>query len=327
MEILMIGLASRKDVKSETRRPTKQKRWHRRDISLYLLALPGVLFFLVFSYAPMFGVIVAFKKFNISQGIWNSAWNGFQNFTFLFTSNQLPHVLFNTLFLNTLFIIATTSFSIALAIFFNEIHIRTFKRVVQSTILLPYFMSWVVISMMVQAILNGIGGQPALLNSWLALIGIKGVDWFLTPAVWPTVLTVLNVWQGAGYLSIIYLAAITSIPDEVYEAACIDGASRAQMALRVTLPLLVPTIMILLLLSIGRIFYGNFGMIYAIVGDNGQLFSTTDVIDTYVFRALRINGDLGTTAAAGLFQSVAGFILVVAANWISRRYSDDNALF
>jgi putative aldouronate transport system permease protein len=324
----MLGLESPRVVnKNVARRPPAQKRWYSKDFSLYLLAIPGIIFFLLFSYAPMFGIIVAFKQFDLSKGILGSDWNGFQNFTFFLTSNTLPHILFNTLFLNTLFIAGTTTVAVLLSICFNELHSRIFQRVAQSSVLLPYFMSWVVISMMLQELIGGVGGQQPLLNSWLGLIGIKGVDWYLVPGIWPALLTILRVWQGAGYLSVIYLAAITSISDEVYEAASIDGASRAQMALRITLPLLVPTILILLLLSIGKIFYGDFGMIYAIVGDNGQLFSTTDVIDTYVFRALRQNGDLGTTAAIGLFQSVAGFILVVAANWISRRYSDDTALF
>jgi putative aldouronate transport system permease protein len=188
-------------------------------------------------------------------------------------------------------------------------------------------MSWVVISMMLQEFIGGISGNPPLVNQWLSVIHLQGIDWYLTPTIWPSILTLVKVWQGAGYLSIIYLAAITSIPEEVYEAARIDGSSSAQMAWHITFPLLIPTILILLLLSVGRIFYGDFGMIYAIVGDNGVLFPTTDVIDTYVFRALREYGDFGMTAAVGLFQSAVGFVLVVIANWVARRYSPDTALF
>lgn len=307
------------------RRKRRGKRRH--DISLYLMAVPGIVFFLVFSYVPMLGIIVAFKSFNPVQGILRSPWAGLTNFDFLFASGQLVHVLWNTVFLNTLFIVATNLAAITLAILFNEIHIKATKRVAQSVILLPYFMSWMVVSLMLQELLSGIGGQGALFNSLLGDVGLHGLNWYADPTPWPWILTIVKLWQGAGYLSIIYLAAITSISDDVYEAAMIDGATRARMAWRITLPLLTPTTMILLILSVGRIFYGDFGMIYGIIGDNGPLFPTTDVIDTYVFRALRDTGDISGAAAAGLFQSVCGFVLVLVANWIARRHAPESAIF
>lgn len=297
------------------------------DYTLYLLALPGVVFFLIFSYFPMFGIVVAFKDFDVTKGILGSDWNGVQNFVFFFQSTILGRILFNTLFLNVLFILATTFTSVLLAILINEIRLRYLRRFFQSTIFIPYFMSWIVISMILQGFIGGIGGQEPLVNTWLNFIGIPSINWYLQPSVWPVLLTFLKVWQGAGYLSIIYLAAITSISPEIYEAARIDGCSSAQMAWRITVPLLIPTILIMLLLSVGKIFYGDFGMIYSLVGDNGTLFPTTDVIDTYVFRALRESGNLGMTAAVGLFQSVVGLILVLLVNWISRRYSDNTSLF
>lgn len=299
----------------------------RDNAPLYLLALPGVLFFLVFSYVPMFGIVMAFKDFDIVKGILGSAWVGFDNFKFFFTSGAASRVLTNTLYLNVLFIAFTTAAALALAISLNEIRLHAFKRVAQSVIFLPYFMSWVVVSMMLQAFLSGVSGQESYVNGLLAAVGLPGVDWFLEPGVWPWLLTFLRVWQGAGYLSIIYLAAITGIPDDVYEAARIDGASSRQLAWKITLPLLVPTIVIMTLLAVGRIFYGDFGLIYAIVGDNGVLLPTTEVIDTYVYRALRQFGDLGMAAAVGLFQSVAGLVLLLAANAWARRYSAESALF
>lgn len=299
----------------------------RESWTLYLLAIPGMVFFLIFSYSPMAGMIVAFKNFNIEQGIWGSPWNGLENFRFFFQSGAAQTVIVNTLFLNTLFIVATTVTSVGLAILINEIRLHAFKRVIQSTIFLPYFMSWVVISLMLQGFLSGIGGQHALMNEFLNVFALPAVDWYNTPSLWPVILTGLKVWQSAGYLSIIYLAAITSIPTDIYEAARIDGASSAQIAWRITLPLLIPTILILLILAVGRIFYGDFGMIYAIIGDNGVLYKTADVIDTYVFRALRVDGDFGQAGAVGLFQSLVGFVLVVIANGVSRRYSEDTALF
>lgn len=298
-----------------------------RDRTLWLLAVPGVLFFLVFSYAPMLGIVVAFKDFNVTEGILGSPWNGLENFRFFFTSGNAGRVLFNTLFLNVLFIAVTTFCSVWLAILINEIRLRRVKRTLQSVVFLPYFISPIVISIMLQGFLAGIGGQGGVVDDWLGLFNLPSISWYSEPGVWPWVLTVLKIWQLSGYLSIIYLAAITAIPDDVYEAARIDGASSAKIARRITLPLLVPTMIVLLLLSVGRIFYGDFGTIYAIIGDNGTLFPTTDVIDTFVFRALRTSGDLGMTAAVGLFQSVVGFVLVIAATAIIRRYSRESTFF
>lgn len=305
----------------------KRRRRTRRDKTLYLLAVPGVAFFLLFSYAPMFGIVMAFKDFNVTEGILGSPWTGLENFRFFFTSGNAGRVLFNTLFLNILFIAATTFCSVWLAILLNEIRLRRTKRTLQSIVFLPYFISPIVISIMLQGFLAGIGGQGGIIDEWLGVFNFPSVSWYSTPGVWPWVLTILKVWQSAGYLSIIYLAAITAIPDEVYEAARIDGASSAKIASRITLPLLVPTMIVLLLLNIGRIFYGDFGMIYAIVGDNGTLFPSTDVIDTYVFRALRTSGDLGMTAAVGLFQSAIGFVLVLTATAVVRRFSRESSIF
>lgn len=294
------------------------------DYQLLLLAVPGILFLFVFNYIPMFGVLIAFKDYNVTEGIFNSPWNNFENFKFFLSSDQLARVLFNTIYLNLLFIIFTTLFSVALALLLNELRIKFVKRVSQTIVFLPYFISWVVISMMIDAFL---GGQNPLVNSWLTALGIESPNWYTEAGLWPWILTLCRVWQGAGYLAIIYLAVITGISEDIYEAARIDGASRLQIVLRITLPLLVPTIIILNLLAIGRIFYGDFAMVYAIIGDNGPLFPTTDVIDTFVFRALRKLGDLGMASAVGVFQSIAGFIVIITVNWLVRKYSKDSALF
>ncbi|MFS0726747.1 ABC transporter permease [Paenibacillus sp. 1P07SE] len=296
----------------------------RRNPFLYLIALPGIVFYFVFSYMPMYGVLIAFKDFDLTKGILGSPWAGFRNFEFFLTSGKLGEVVYNTLFLNVLFLIGTTVFAVAIALFINEIRVKWFKRVSQSLIFLPYFMSWIVISMMVSAIL---GGQNPALNEWLALFGLPGADWMFTPEYWPWILLVIRIWQGSGYAAIIYLATITSISDELYEAARIDGASRRQIMVRITLPLLVPTISILTLIAVGKIFAGDFGMIYAIVGDNPLLYPTTDVIDTYVYRAMRQLNDFGMSAAVGLTQSVLGFILIIITNGIVRRFSKESSLF
>ncbi|MEV4355318.1 ABC transporter permease subunit [Nonomuraea sp. NPDC049625] len=310
--------------------PPDRRRVRRRAVrtnwTIGLLALPAVAFFLVFSYLPMSGLVVAFKEFDVSQGIFGSPWNGLENFSYFLESGDAARILFNTLFLNILFLVATLAAGMVLAIMLNEIRSTFFKRVSQSVVFFPYFVSPVVISIILQVLLAGASGGGGAVNDALGGLGFPSVDWYTEPGPWPWILTVVKIWQLGGYLSVIFLAAITGIPEEVYEAGMIDGASRAQMAWRITLPLLKPTAAVLLVLGVGRIFYGDFGTIYAIVGDNGTLFDSTDVIDTYVFRALRQLGDFGTTAAIGLFQSVVGFVLVVIAVLIQRKYSKETSI-
>lgn len=291
---------------------------------LYVMAVPGLLFFLIFSYLPIYGITIAFKDYNFSKGITGSEWVGFKNFDYFFTSDDFWIVLRNTLGLNLLFIIFTTITAVLIALMFNEIRNKYFKRISQSLIFLPYFMSWIVVGMIVQSLF---GGEEPMINTWLQGLGMGPVNWMFEAKLWPAILTVIRVWQGAGYLSIIFLAAITGIPEDMYEAARIDGASKLQIMLRITLPLLVPTIMIMTLLSVGKIFNGDFAMIYAIIGDNSLLYPTTDVIDTFVFRSMRQLHDFGMSSAVGLFQSVMGLLFVLAANWVTRRVSKESALF
>jgi putative aldouronate transport system permease protein len=291
---------------------------------VYLLAVPGLLFFVVFSYLPMFGVVIAFKDFQMSKGILGSPWNGFRNFEFFFTSGDAWRVTRNTLFLNTLFIVFITFFQVFFAILLNEIKSTGFKRISQSIMFLPYFMSWIIVSVIVSGFL---GSDMGVINKALNALGLESVAWFSRPDLWPAILVVLNVWKWTGYGVVIYLAAIVGIDGSLYEAAVIDGAGRVQRIISITLPMLKPTIMILTLLSIGKIFVGDVGLIYGIIGDNAMLFSTTDVIDTFVLRALRTSSDLGMSTAIGLWQSVMGFILVLWSNRFARRYESAGALF
>lgn len=295
-----------------------------RNPFLYVMAVPGLLFFLVFSYLPIYGITIAFKDYDFSKGITGSKWVGFKNFDYFFTSDDFWTVLRNTLVLNTLFIFFTTVAAVLIALMFNEIRNKYFKRISQSLIFLPYFMSWIVVGMIVQSMF---GGEEPMLNTWLQNIGMEPVNWMFESRLWPAILTVIRVWQGAGYLSIIFLAAITGIPEDLYEAARIDGASKLQIMFRITLPLLVPTIMIMTLLAVGKIFNGDFAMIYAIIGDNSLLYPTTDVIDTFVFRSMRQLHDFGMSSAVGLFQSVMGLIFVLIANGVTRKVSKESALF
>ncbi|WP_339294817.1 ABC transporter permease subunit [Paenibacillus sp. FSL W7-1279] len=295
-----------------------------RNPFLYAMAVPGLLFFLVFSYFPIYGIMIAFKDYNFAKGITGSEWVGLKNFNYFFTSDDFWVILRNTLMLNMLFILFTTAAAVLIALMFNEIRNKYFKRISQSLIFLPYFMSWIVVGMIVQSLF---GGEEPMINTWLQSFGLEPVNWMFESKLWPFILTVIRVWQGAGYLSIIFLAAITGISEDLYEAARIDGASKPQIVLRITLPLLVPTVMIMTLLAVGKIFNGDFAMIYAIIGDNSLLYPTTDVIDTFVFRSMRQLHDFGMSSAVGLFQSVMGLIFVIAANWITRRVSKESALF
>jgi putative aldouronate transport system permease protein len=301
--------------------PTQRVSW-----SLLLLAAPGVAYFLVFAYLPMAGLVVAFKDFNVSEGVFRSPWNGLRNFEYFLSSGYATRIIVNTVVLNTLFLAATLAFGLLLAVMLNEIRLHLYKRVTQSVVFFPYFVSPIVISVMLQVLLAGVGGEGGAVNDLLNVLHLPDVSWYTEPGPWPWILTVVKVWQLGGYMSVIFLAAITAIPPEVYEAGMIDGASRARMAFSITVPLLGPTVAILVVLGVGRIFYGDFGMIYAIIGDNGVLFSTTDVIDTYVFRALRSLGDFGTTAAVGLFQAVVGLIMVTLAVLIQRRVARESSI-
>ncbi len=290
---------------------------------LYLLALPGMIFLLIFAYVPMFGHLIAFKKFNIAKGIWGSPWVGFDNFKFFFGGDWL-HITINTLYLNAMFIVCGLGTSLLLAIFLNEIRLAFLKRICQSFVFMPYFISWLVVSFMTYAMFNTTGG---LINKMLVRAGFEKVSWFSLAEAWPFILTILFVWKTAGYFSIIFLAAITSISSEYYESAKIDGATRIQQIIHITLPLLRPTFIVLLLLQIGRIFYGDFGMIYGIIGDNPILIPTTDVIDTYAYRALRQIGNFSLSGAVVLYQAVMGLVTILIFNWIIRRIDKDSSLF
>ena len=305
----------------------KKRRTSPQDsLALLLLAAPGIVWFVVFAYGPMAGLVVAFKDFNIRDGIFGSPWNGFTNFRYFLSSGDAFNIVSNTLILNALFLSASLLVGLLLALMLNEIRGQFYRRFLQSTIFFPYFVSPIVISLMLQAILSGVGGRGGMLNDMLNVFDLPQLSWYTTPGAWPWILTLVKVWQLGGYTSVIFLAAITSISEEIYEAAAIDGASRARMALSITTPLLLPTMDILIVLGVGRIFFGDFATIYAIVQDNGILFPTTDVIDTYVFRSLRTIGNFGTTAAIGLFQSVVGFVFVTMAVLVQRRLQKESAI-
>lgn len=290
---------------------------------LYLMMLPTVIWFVVFCYIPLYGITLAFKDYDYALGIVGSPFVGFKNFEFLFSYDGIGRVFFNTIFLNVLFIASTTIISVVLAIMFSELKHKGFKRVTQSIAILPHFVSWAVVSLVLQAFV----GTNGLINQTLRSLGMSRINFYNEPGVWPLIFVILRIWQGCGFGTVTYIAAITGFDTSMYEAARVDGATRFQQIRHITLPLLRPTIVILTIMSVGGIFRGDFGMIYAMVRDTSKLFSTTDVIDTFVYRALRQMNELGMSTATSLFQSVVGCILVISVNALARKLDADTALF
>ena len=288
------------------------------------MLLPGILFFVVFAYLPMIGIVIAFQDFSAAKGILGSKFVGFENFRFFLGSPDSFRVTFNTLFLNVLFILSSMVVSILIALMLSEVNNKWFKKGTQSLVILPHVISWAVIGLLAEAFLSS---DTGFINRTLQSMGLEQITFYKDAAIWPGILTFLNIWQGAGFGSIVYLAAITGIDQEIYEAARIDGSTKLQSIWYITLPLLRSTAVLLLIMSVGKIFNGYFGMIYALVGGNTLLYPTTDIIDTYVYRQLMELGDLGMSSAVGLYQSVLGFIMVNIANWVTRKLSPDSAIF
>lgn len=297
----------------------------RKTLPLLLLAAPGLLYFLINNYLPMTGIFIAFKDVNYAKGIFGSDWVGFDNFKFLFQTSDAWIMTRNTLLYNLAFIVLGTMLSILIAILMSELLKSLWSKLFQSGLVLPNLISMVVLSYIVFAFLNADSGF--INNSILKPLGIPEINWYSEAEYWPYLLVFIQLWKTAGYGSIVYIAFISGIDKSIYEAAKIDGAGKLKQIRMITLPLLKPTIIILTLMSIGRIFNSDFGLFYQVPMNAGALYSTTQTIDTYVYRALMQVNDIGMSAAAGLYQSVVGFILVMAANAIVKKVNPENALF
>jgi putative aldouronate transport system permease protein len=294
--------------------------------NLYLLILPGILFFVVFNYLPMAGLYIAFVRYTPIAPFFGlgSPFVGLKNFEFFFSSSNWLTVTANTMFLNALFISTGLLTQIILAVSLNEMTWKQGRKVSQALMFLPNFISWTVVSVFSIAFFSTNDG---IINKVIRAFGGGAVNFYQTPEVWPFLLVLLRLWKGAGFGTVIYLSTIAGIDEEMYEAAIIDGAGRLKRIWYITLPMLRTTTAMLFIMSVGSIFYGDFGMIYALLGDNPMLRSTTDVIDIYVYRALRTNNDIGMSSAVGLFQSILGFITVVIANLLVKKIDKDSALF
>jgi putative aldouronate transport system permease protein len=287
------------------------------------MTVPTIIWICIFNYYPMYGILIAFKDYSYKKGILKSPWAGFDNFEFLFNYKGVWKIFFNTIFLNLLFLVFTTFFSVLLALVFVEIKNKVYNKLVQTIAIFPHFVSWTVVAMF----MSGILGSSGFITKWIVDSGAADPMFYRNPEAWPIILVILKIWQGAGYGSIVYVAAITGFDQEIYEAARVDGATRLQRVSKITLPLLKTTIIMLTIMSIGKIFNGDFGMIYAIVGDNTGLYPTTDVVDTFVYRALRQMNNLGMSTATSLFQSVVGLILVYLSNAVTKKIEPDAAIF
>lgn len=306
-------------------RNAKEKvRLIKRYIPVYLMALPGILYLFINNYMPLPGLVLAFKKYSTKKGIWGSPWIGFKNFKYLFKTQDAWIITRNTLGYNILFIFFNVIIAVAIAILLSEITTK-WKKWYQSTILLPHFLSTVIISYLVFAFLSA---EHGFLNTRIfPVFGIEPVSWYTETKYWPFILVFVQTWRSVGYSCIVYLSTILGFDREIYEASAIDGASKWQQITKITLPLLRATIIMMVLLAVGRIFYSDFGLFYQVPQRSGILLSVTQTIDTYVYRGLLERNDMPMATAAGVYQSIVGFILVMSANLIVRKIDPDSALF
>jgi len=302
----------------------KKKIKLRTVLPVYLMMLPGAVYLLFNNYIPMAGIVIAFKKIDWSKGILSSEWSGFDNFVYLFKTKDAFIMTRNTVLYNALFIVLGIVCSVTAAILLNEISSKM-KKMYQSLILLPYLMSMVIVSYLVYALLSNETGFVN--NTILKAMGLDPVNWYQEKKYWPFILTIVNIWKSVGFSSILYLATIVGISPEYYEAARLDGAGKWQQIKGITLPLLKPTIITLFILSVGGIFRSDFGLFYQIPRNSGILYSVTQTIDTYVYRGLMQQGNISMSSAAGVYQSVVGFILILAANWIVKKVDRESSLF
>ncbi|RKN84947.1 ABC transporter permease [Paenibacillus ginsengarvi] len=303
----------------------KRKMNHKRFIPMYLMMLPGLLYLLINNYIPMGGIIIAFKHVNWNKGILASPFAGFSNFEYLFKTKEAWIITRNTIAYNIVFIILGTVLAVAVAILLNEIRSKFWKKLYQTIVLLPYLISMVIVSYLVFAMLSSEYGFVN--HSIMEPLGFGDRSWYTEPNYWPYILTIVHIWKTFGYSCIIYYATLVGIDRGYYEAAVIDGANRWQQIVHITLPGLKATMITLVLLAIGTIFYSDFGLFYQVPMDSGPLYDVTNTIDTYVYRGLIKLNDIGMSSAAGLYQSLVGFILVFIANRIVVKYSKENALF
>ena len=301
----------------------------KKNIVFTLMALPGLIWFICFCYLPMFGAIIAFKDFRFFRGgffqsLIKSKWVGFDNFKYLFSTSDAWIITRNTVAYNLVFIFLGLVLSVAVAIILNEILNKKLSKFYQSCIIFPHFLPYIVVTYFVFSFLSY---DKGMVNAIMIYFGYDPIHWYSQANYWVYIIIGVNMWKDVGFGSIIYLAAIAGINKGYYEAAMIDGATKWQQTKHITIPHLAPLMILLTLLALGRIFNGNMDLFYLVPKDSGALFPTTNIIDTYVLRGLRVTGDIGMTTAAGLYQAVVGLVLILTANKIVKKIKSENAIF
>lgn len=300
----------------------ERKERFKNDFPLYLMMLPGMIYLIANNYLPMFGILLAFKKINYAKGIFASPWVGFDNFKYLFKTKDAFLMIRNTVLYNAVWIVMDLVIAVFVALCMNEIAKRKIAKIIQPVICFPSMVSAVILSFLVYAFLSASYGY---FNT--VFFADAPISWYTEPKYWPLILTIVHIWQNAGQSSIIYMASIGGIDKGLYESARIDGATKWEQIKYITLPLLKPMITMMLLLSVGRIFNSDFGLFYQVPLGNGMLYETTQTIDTFVYRALMVNNNVGMSSAAGIFQAVIGFVLVLTSNLLVKKINPENSLF
>ena len=303
----------------------KKRKRYRRYIPLFFMMLPGFAYLLVNNYMPLFGLIIAFKKMDYSKGIWKSDWLGLRNFEFLFRTSDAFVITRNTILYNIAFIVINTILALLIAILLNEIRNKHFAKFYQTVIILPSLISMIIVSYLAYAFLSADNGY--LNNTILKALHMESVSWYTKASAWPFILIFINAWKGVGQTSLIYFAAVIGVNKDYYESAMLDGAGFWKRLYYITLPCIRSVIIVMVLLAIGKIFYSDFGLFFQVPMNSGAIYSTTNTIDTYVYRGLMELGDVGMSSAAGLYQSVVGFILVLISNLIVKKIDPDSAMF
>ncbi len=308
----------------------KRRNFSKDDLELTFLALPTAIWFLLFCYLPMFGIIIAFKQYRplanagFIVSLIKSKFVGIDNFKFLFATPDAWIIFRNTIFYNFVFIILGMVVTVSLAIMISQLYSSKLRKASQTAIFFPHFISWVVVSYFVFSFLSSDHG---LINNFLESNGKEVIDWYATPKYWPYILVFLNLWKGIGYGMVVYLASISGIDSSLYEAATIDGSSKWQQVKYITLPMLQPIILILFILSVGHIFLSDFGLFYQVPRSSGPLTDVTQTIDVYVYNALTRLNNIGFASASSVLQSVLGLITILTANWVVKKINKENSLF
>ncbi len=294
-----------------------------KTIEYLILALPGVFFLFIIHYLPLRGIVLAFKDFRYDKGIWGSDWIGLQNFKFLFESVTAFRIIRNTLLLNAIFIITSIVGSLIIALMLYQINKRYLIKIFQTSMFLPYFLSWPVVSFITFAFLNA---DLGILNHIATFFGQESILWYNNPSYWPWLLTVIHFWKVVGYNVIIFYAAMMAIDKSLFEAAQIDGATNFTINMKIIIPSIAPVVVMMILIKLGRIFFADFGLFFMVTRDSGLLYPTTDVIDTFLLRTIRVTGDIGIGTAVGLYQSVCGLLLVLLSNYAIKKLSPGNEM-